>query len=424
MKTKLLGLVAAMFLSISINAQSQDYAMIYIYRTGGLAVNYEYPVIFNKVIIHKLPVRNKLSYKIYSKGLLQMELAGNVKIDLNIEHGKNYYIKCPNNGVSKLVSEEIGKKDFNSEKDRPDLYTYLEEDIENPIIRNSSSSKKYLATEEKKLEPVKKYAPSDVDINIPFTERKNDNKYALIIGNEDYSSYQTGLNNESNVDFAVNDARIFKEYAKATLGIPEENIIYLENAKAVEMSRAIKTLATVIKNTNGKGDILFYYAGHGFPNELDNEPYLVPVDVSGSDLQFAVKLKDLYAQLSEYPSQKVTIFLDACFSGGSRNQGLLAARGVKIKPKENILKGNLIVFSASSGEQSSLAYKDKSHGMFTYYLLKKIQETNGNITYKELSDYLTEQVSIKSALINQKEQNPQTLISISNRDIWGSWKIK
>jgi hypothetical protein len=300
----------------------------------------------------------------------------------------------------------------------------LEEDIENPIIRNSSSSKKYLATEEKKLEPVKKYAPSDVDINIPFTERKNDNKYALIIGNEDYSSYQTGLNNESNVDFAVNDARIFKEYAKATLGIPEENIIYLENAKAVEMSRAIKTLATVIKNTNGKGDILFYYAGHGFPNELDNEPYLIPVDVSGSDLQFAVKLKDLYAQLSEFPSQKVTIFLDACFSGGSRNQGLLAARGVKIKPKENILKGNLIVFSASSGEQSSLAYKDKSHGMFTYYLLKKIQETNGNITYKELSDYLTEQVSIKSALINQKEQNPQTLISISNRDIWGSWKIK
>jgi uncharacterized caspase-like protein len=353
-----------------------------------------------------------------------MELAGNVKIDLNIEHGKSYYIKCPNNGVSKLVSEEIGKKDFNSENDRPDLYTYLEEDIENPIIRNSSSSKKYLATEEKKSEPVKKNAPSDVDINIPFTEKKNDHDYALIIGNEDYSSYQTSLNSESNVDFAINDARIFKEYAKATLGIPDENIIYLENAKAVEMSRAIKTLATVIKNTNGKGDILFYYAGHGFPNELDNEPYLIPVDVSGSDLQFAVKLKDLYAQLSEFPSQKVTIFLDACFSGGSRNQGLLAARGVKIKPKENILKGNLIVFSASSGEQSSLAYKDKSHGMFTYFLLKKIQETGGNITYKELSDYLTEQVSIKSALINQKEQNPQTLISVTVKDTWVNWKIK
>ncbi|MCK7473941.1 MAG: hypothetical protein MZV49_11370 [Rhodopseudomonas palustris] len=68
-------------------------------------------------------------------------MAGNVKIDLNIEHGKNYYIKCPNNGVSKLVSEEVGKKDFNSEKDRPDLYTYIEEDTENPIIRGNKPEK-------------------------------------------------------------------------------------------------------------------------------------------------------------------------------------------------------------------------------------------------------------------------------------------
>jgi hypothetical protein len=371
-----------------------------------------------------MPLKSKLAYKIYSEGKLHIELAGNVKIDLDIVHGKNYYIKSPNSGVSKLVSEEIGNKEFNKESDRPDLYIRLEEDYENPIIKNSKSVQKFVATEEKKSEPIKKYTISDIDINIPYSERKNENKYALIIGNEDYSSYQTGLNSESNVDFAINDARIFKEYAKATLGIPDENIIYLENAKAVEMSRAIKTLTTVIKNTNGKSNILFYYAGHGFPSEADNEPYIIPVDVSGSDLQFAVRLKDLYTQLSEYPSLKVTVFLDACFSGGSRNQGLLAARGVKIKPKENILKGNLVVFSASSGEQSSLSYKDKNHGMFTYYLLKKIQETNGDITYKELSDYLTEQVSVKSALINQKEQNPQTLISNAVKDLWQLWRIK
>jgi len=422
MKTKLLAIL--LLFGLTANAQNNDYSMIYIYRTSGLAVNLDYPVIFNNVIIHKMPLKSKLAYKIYSEGKLHIELAGNVKINLDIVHGKNYYIKSPNSGVSKLVSEEIGKKEFNKEMDRPDLYTSLEEDIENPIIRGNKPEKNYAVKEEPKKDATQKYSPSDVDIDIPYSDRKNENKYALIIGNEDYSSYQTGLNSESNVDFALNDARIFREYAKVTLGIPDENIIYLENAKAVEMSRAIKTLATVIKNTNGKGDILFYYAGHGFPNETDNEPFLIPVDVSGSDLQFAVKLKDLYAQLSEFPSQKVTVFLDACFSGGSRNQGLLAARGVKIKPKENILKGNIVVFSASSGEQSSLSYKDKKHGMFTYYLLKKIQETNGDITYKELSDYLTEQVSVKSALINQKEQNPQTLISVNAKEKWGDWKVK
>ena len=36
------------------------------------------------------------------------------------------------------------------------------------------------------------YIKSDVDENIPEITTKNDNKFALIIGNEDYSSYQTG----------------------------------------------------------------------------------------------------------------------------------------------------------------------------------------------------------------------------------------
>ena len=424
MKTKLLSLIFLIVFGFASKSQNKDYSMIYIYRTGVFTAIMDYPVIFNNVIVHKMPYHNKLAYKIYSEGNLKIELAGNVIINLNIEHGKEYYIKSPNTGVSKLVPENVGKKEYNSERDRPDLYTSLEEDIENPIIKNSNSNKKYVAIEEKKPELNQKYTISDVDINIPLSTKKNENKYALIIGNEDYSTFQNGLGSEANVDFAVNDARIFKEYAKSTIGIPDENIIYFENARAVEMSRAIKTLTTVIKNTNGKGDIIFYYAGHGFPDEINKEPFLIPVDVSGSDLQFAVKLTDLYKQLTEYPSQKITVFLDACFSGGARNQSLLAARGVKVKPKEEILKGNIVVFAASSEDQSSLSYKEKGHGLFTYFLLKKLQETNGDISYKELSDYLKEQVGIKSALINQKEQNPQALVSAAVKDKWINWKMK
>jgi len=60
----------------------------------------------------------------------------------------------------------------------------------------------------------------------------------------------------------------------------------------------------------------------------------------------------------------------------------VAARGVKVQPKENIFRGNMMVFPASSGNQSSLPYKDMQHGMFTCFLLKKLQETNGNVTYQ------------------------------------------
>ena len=40
--------------------------------------------------------------------------------------------------------------------------------------------------------------------------KNRNNTYAIIIGNEDYKSKQPNLSNESNVDVAVNDAKVFK----------------------------------------------------------------------------------------------------------------------------------------------------------------------------------------------------------------------
>ncbi|MCK4406359.1 MAG: caspase family protein, partial [Bacteroidales bacterium] len=242
-------------------------------------------------------------------------------------------------------------------------------DLKNEILA-SATAEEIVRVETPKVEQT-----SDVDINIPVNPKKNNSRYALIIGNEDYKSYQMGLESEINVDFAESDARSFKKYTEKTLGVPEENIILLINSRAVEMHQALDKMKIIAKSLNGNAELIFFYAGHGLPDEKTKEPYLIPVDVSGTNLQFAVKLKDVYDKLTEFPSKRVTVFLDACFSGGARNQGLVAARGVKVKPKQQMLKGNVIVFSASSGDQSSLPYKEKQHGMFTYFLLKKLQST-------------------------------------------------
>ncbi len=267
-------------------------------------------------------------------------------------------------------------------------------------------------------------AVSDVNINIPRSNTTHPYRFALIIGNEDYSSFQRDLGSESNVDFAETDATIFKQYATKTLGIPEENIIFKTNATAVEMDRALTQINLLAKNTGGKAELFFYYAGHGFPDEESKEAHLIPVDVSGSNLKFAPKLTDVYAQLTEHPSKRVTVFLDACFSGGARNGGLIAARGVKVKPKANALGGNLVVFSASTGEQSALPYKEKQHGLFTYYLLKQLQASKGDVSYKTLANYLSEQVGIRSVLVNTKEQNPQVNASSNVQGQWENWNLK
>jgi hypothetical protein len=264
---------------------------------------------------------------------------------------------------------------------------------------------------------------SDVDKNIPLNNISNSNTFALIIGNEDYSSYQNDLSSEVNVDFAEHDARIFRDYTISTLGVPEQNIVLLINGTSGQMNQALTKINLISKNSKGEAMIILYYAGHGLPDEVTKEPYLIPVDVSAKDLSQAIKLKDVFSKLTEYPNNRITVFLDACFSGGARNQGLLATRAVKIKPNEQQLKGNLVVFTASSGMESSLPYKEKYHGMFTYFLLKKFQESKGNITYRELSDYLKEKVALESVLINSKEQNTQTNVSPGAIDIWENWNF-
>ena len=249
---------------------------------------------------------------------------------------------------------------------------------------------------------------ADIDKNIPQINKPNPNLYALIIGNEDYKSYQTGLNDEANVAYARNDAEIFKKYCTNTFGLTNDNhLIFIKDATAGKINQAIDKLVGIIKNTDGQAEIIVYYAGHGLPDDATKDAYLIPVDITGTDITQGIKLQTLYTKLTQYPSKKITVFLDACFTGGGRGQSLLAARSIKIKPKEYTLSGNIVVFTASSGDQTSLPYKEKQHGLFTYLLLKKIQATKGDISYKDLSNYLRKEVPLQSIIINNKEPNEE-----------------
>lgn len=263
-----------------------------------------------------------------------------------------------------------------------------------------------------------------MDVNIPTIKNSNPHAYALIIGNEDYSSFQSDLSSEANVAFAHNDASIFKKYVVGTLGFQESNIRFLSDATSGQMNQAIAWINKLIQKEGGEAEVLVYYAGHGLPDELSREAYIIPVDVSATNLQSAIKLQNLFNKLTEHPSKRITVFIDACFTGGSRGYELLASRGIKVKPQAQLLTGNIVVFTSSSGDQSSLPFKEKQHGMFTYYLLKKIQETNGDISYADLFDYVKREVDLNCVKINSKEQTPSVLYAPQLGENWKSWKLK
>ena len=266
-------------------------------------------------------------------------------------------------------------------------------------------------------------AKADVDVNIPNNNISKQHSYALIIGNEDYTSFQMDLSSEVNVDFANNDASVFKEYCQKALGIPDRYIKHLNNATYRQITQGLAWMKNMIETEGGKAEVIFYYSGHGLPDEQTKEGYLIPVDVSGENVTSGISLNKVYNELSQYPTKRTTVFLDACFSGGARNEGLIAMKGVKINPKEEVVRGNMVVFASSSGNESSGVYREKQHGYFTYFLLKKLQKTKGNVSYKQMADYLNYNVKKETGL-SSKKQTPQINVSKSVTDTCVSWRFK
>ena len=258
---------------------------------------------------------------------------------------------------------------------------------------------------------------SEVDRNIPITKIKNNNAFVLIIANEHYSHV-------ASVPFALNDGNIFREYCVKTLGIGEKHIKYLADATGNDLKAGVNWLSNLTEAFDNP-QIIVYYAGHGIPDEASKTAYLLPIDGNGSDITTGYKLDNLYSTLGHMPASQITIFMDACFSGSKREEGMLAsARGVALKAKSGVPQGNMVVFSAAQGDETAYPNREQQHGLFTYYLLKKLQETEGNVALKELGDYVTKQVSQQSLLLNNKKQTPCVTPSASIGADWQNWKLK
>lgn len=262
---------------------------------------------------------------------------------------------------------------------------------------------------------------SDVDIDIPVsTSGVNSKTFVLILSNENYSE-----SNVSRVYFANKDGETFKQYCIKTLSIPEDNIHMKIDATRNQMRSEIKWLQNVSEAFGKNANIIVYYSGHGMPDETSQKAYLLPSDGIANDPESAYSLSSLYKQLGSMDVNSVVVFLDACFSGSQRNGEMLtASKGVAIKPKDEVLDGRVIVMAASQGDETAYTYNEKGHGLFTYFLLKKLQESKGNISLYDLSQFIVSNVRQVSIIKNKRNQTPVVSASANLHDIWGNLKLK
>lgn len=259
---------------------------------------------------------------------------------------------------------------------------------------------------------------SDVDKNIPTAKTKAENTFAVIICNENYP--------DAPVPYSLNDGRMFCEYCQKALGLPEKNINLYEDATFGNIITAVEKVKQIADAYEGEASVIFYYAGHGFPDEKQNTAYLLPIDGNASDITTTgYSLAKLYQELSELKLKSSIVFLDACFSGTKREDQMLSeSRGVAIKVKEEAPQGNMLVFSAAQGDETAHQMEEKHHGLFTYYLLKELQATGGDVDMGTLTEYVTKQVKRQSVVINNKKQTPTVIPSQALSSSWQSMKLK
>lgn len=259
---------------------------------------------------------------------------------------------------------------------------------------------------------------NSIDRDIPTNPTHNRNTFVVIIGNEKYQHV-------SSVPYAQNDAKVFAEYCRKTLGIPEKNIRCYQNATFGVMLAAMEDIEGISHAYNGNISVIFYYAGHGIPNERTGDAYLLPTDANGRQMEACYPLKRLYEELGALNARNVVAFIDACFSGSERGSGMLmAARGVAIKAKTTTPKGKMVVFTAAGGDETAYPYAEKGHGLFTYFLLKKLRDSKGNCTLEELADFVTKHVSQESVVTNGKRQTPSVSTSPALGKQWKGIRLR
>ncbi|MFA6144711.1 MAG: DUF1566 domain-containing protein [Sulfuricurvum sp.] len=212
------------------------------------------------------------------------------------------------------------------------------------------------------------------------------------------------------VIYATNSANSFISVMQKRLGIDERHTYSLLNEKAT--TGGIKGgLERMLSNVKEGDFIYFYYSGHGIPDPVQGEPYILPKDVIAD---YVVREKELmarsiYKKLSDSSASRIIAFVDSCYSGrtdGVSNIKGSAAGHFKSKQVE-FDTTKMAVFTAGTNGQFSNAFPEKGNRLFSYYLVKALA-TKENLDLDTLSAEVYANVKEESLKMGDiKRQEPQ-----------------
>ena len=281
----------------------------------------------------------------------------------------NSFTRIARNSTAPVVSD--AQRQENERK-----AAQLEEDR-----RRLEEEKRQIALERQRVDSQKNQAQIAPD---------NRRRFALVIGNDSYSSLPVLSN-------AVNDSKAMSEALKQA----NFEVSYYKNLSKRQMEEALNNFSKKL----GKDDVgMFYFAGHGI--QADSRNFLIPVSENvkkSSDVPFeGVDVDRVMASLRDSRNSLNIVVLDACRNSLDTRGGM--SRGLTVTDAP---QGSIVAYATSPGKTASDG--DSGNSPFTKNLIRVMQrkglkiedvfkevrvavsrETNGEQVPQELSQLVSD----------------------------------
>lgn len=255
---------------------------------------------------------------------------------------------------------------------------------------------------------------TELDLSSITPAKGTADSVAVVIGARDYRSRDI-----PRAEYAINDARAVRHYLTRLLGFREENVIFAENPTKAQLETLFGTetdhkgrlYRSLTGKPAGRTDVFVYFSGHGAPALANRQAYLVLADSDPNYVALNGYSRNLLLEnLGKLGARRVTVILEACFSGNS-DRGMLIrnASPLVVSAAAAAVPPGVDVLASSAGDQISSWYPEKSHSAFTFFLLKALK--NGapapppslGALFKEVG----REVEIYAARAHNRVQTPQ-----------------
>ena len=245
-------------------------------------------------------------------------------------------------------------------------------------------------------------------------------KRAILVGiNHYYLDDSIG-----NLEYCVNDVVKLDEILSNPLRgdfITQPLHSEMDDRKTTPTRSNIMSMIKLLSSNSEKNDsILFYFAGHG--REQNGVNYLLPADARFNVLsETAIPLKWVKENLSQSLAMKKFMIIDACHAGSRIGRSLSLPMTKSFQEDMFSEAEGFAILSSCKMNQFAYDFKEKNHGVFSYYLLEGLKgladyDSDHVVTVPEVNNFIASKVrewSLKNQFCHFFYENHKTSFYIS-----------